>query len=292
MRGIFSGLLRMIPIPGLRQRGPLVAVLRLTGPIGMSTTLGRSSMSLALLARDLETAFKLWGVRAVALIVNSPGGSPVQSNLIFSRIRALAEEHEVPVITFAEDVAASGGYWIACAGDEIYADPNSIIGSIGVISAGFGFPEMLKKIGVERRLYASGERKGMLDSFSPEKETEVKRLKDIQRNIHDRFKSLVRDRRNGKLKGTDRKLFSGEFWTGTQALNLGLVDGLGDVRTVMRARFGDKVQLRLIGRRPRRFGFTLRSGATSGGAFDGLSDWPERLLAAVEARAMWSRFGL
>jgi len=291
MRRFFSALRGLIPIPGLRRRGPLVAVLRLTGTIGMSTTLGRSSLSLALIARDLEAAFNLWGVRAVALVVNSPGGSPVQSNLIFGRIRALAEENEIPVITFTEDVAASGGYWIACAGDEIYADPNSIVGSVGVISAGFGFPDMLKKIGVERRLYTSGEHKGMLDSFSPEKAAEVKRLQDIQENIHDSFKTLVRDRRKGKLKGGDRKLFSGEFWTGVQALDLGLVDGLGDVRTVMRARFGDKVELRPIGRR-RRFPLSLRGAANSSGAFDELAEWPERLLAAAEARTMWSRFGL
>ena len=292
MRRIFSGLRRHLPIPGLRNRAPLVAVLRLAGPIGMAGAPTRSSLSLAAIARDLETAFTYWGVRAVALVVNSPGGSPVQSNLIFGRIRALAAEHEVPVITFTEDVAASGGYWLACAGDEIYADPNSIIGSIGVISAGFGFPDLLKKIGVERRVHASGEYKGMLDAFGPEKDSEVRRLKTIQKNIHDSFKALVRERRGDRLKGTDRKLFSGEFWTGEQALELGLVDGIGDVRSVMRARFGDDVDLRLVGRRVRRIGVSFRSGGGSDGALNGLADWPERLLAAAEARTMWSRFGL
>ena len=274
---------------GLRGREtPLVAAVRLMGPIG-TTLPGRSSLSLAAVARDLERAFKLDGVKTVVLLVNSPGGSPVQSNLIFGRIRALSDEHGIPVVTFAEDVAASGGYWIACAGDEIYADPNSIIGSIGVISAGFGFPEALKKLSVERRLYTSGERKGMLDPFQPENTADVRRLKEIHKRTHDSFKELVRDRRKEKLKGSDRQLFSGEFWIGAQAVELGLVDGLGDVRTVMRARFGNKVRLRLIGRRPRRFGQWLGRG---GDALDEFTEWPDQLLAAVETRAMWQRFGL
>jgi serine protease SohB len=278
-------------VPGMGSGQPLVAVLRLSGPIGVNFGPGRPSLSLTQVARDLENAFRLRGVKTVALAVNSPGGSPVQSNLIYSRIRALAEEYEVPVVTFTEDVAASGGYWIALAGDEVYADPNSIVGSIGVISAGFGFPELLKKIGVERRLYTSGDNKGMLDSFSDEKATDVKRLKELQKRIHDSFKAIVRDRRGEKLSGAESKIFSGEFWTGAQALSLGLVDGLGDLRTVMRARFGDKVRLKVVGRRGRRFGITFRSRREAP-AFTDLADWPDRLLGALEVRAMWSRFGL
>lgn len=289
MTGLLHGVRRLLPIPGMRDDAPVVASVRLAGPIGMGLP-GRSGLSLSTVARDLDRAFKLSGVKTVALLVNSPGGSPVQSNLIFGRIRALAAEHDVPVVTFAEDVAASGGYWIACAGDEIYADPNSILGSIGVISAGFGFQEALKKLGVERRVYTSGDRKGMLDSFQPENPSDVRRLKDIHKRMHESFKTLVRDRRKDKLSGNDRQLFSGEFWTGAQALDLGLVDGLGDVRSVMRARFGDNVRLRLIGRRPRRFGSLFGRGGAD--ALDDVAGWPDRLLAAIEARAMWQRFGL
>ncbi len=284
-----SSLRYRLPFRRIHDGAPLVAVVRLTGPIGMGGAT-RGGLNLANIAQDLEAAFKLRGVKAVALAVNSPGGSPVQSNLIFGRIRALAKEHEVPVFAFAEDVAASGGYWLLCAGDEIYVDANSIIGSIGVISAGFGFVEMLSKIGVERRLYAEGDHKGMLDSFSPEKSDDVKRLKAIQKSMHTGFMALVRDRRGKKLKGTDKKLFSGEFWTGESALAMGLVDGIGDLRTVMRDRYGEKVRLKVVGRRSSRFRRMFSAGMESGGDFG--ADWPDRLLAAAEARAMWSRFGL
>ena len=292
MQNFLNVLKRLNPFPLIRQRRPLVAVLRLNGPIGVPMSLGRSSIFHASIAKDLEAAFKIRGVKAVALVINSPGGSPVQSNLIYGMIRALSNEHKVPVITFAEDVAASGGYWLACAGDEIYADTNSIIGSIGVISAGFGFTELIEKLGVERRLHSSGEHKGMLDSFLPENSEDVKRLKEIQLSIHESFKSLVRDRRGEKLKSPEPKIFSGEFWTGSQALELGLIDGIGDLRTMMRARFGDKVNLKIVGRQPRRFGLSLRSAIDIRENSELLGDWPERLLTAVEVRALWSRFGL
>jgi serine protease SohB len=247
----------------------------------------RGGLSLAALATTIERAFSLKGVAAVALAINSPGGSPVQSALLHKRIRALAAEKEVPVLTFAEDVAASGGYWLALAGDEVYADENSIVGSIGVISAGFGFHELLERFGVERRVHAQGDRKAMLDPFRPENPDDLKRLDAIQKDVHASFKELVRSARKGKLKGSERKLFSGDVWTGRQALELGLIDGLGDMRSVLRARYGEKVKLRLIGAERswlrRRFGLTQAADP---------GEWGEGLLAAAEARAVWARYGL
>ena len=289
---LISNLRSLLPIRRLREGAPLVPVVRLSGAIGAAGGFG-GGLSMAGMARNLETAFSIRGIKAVALAVNSPGGSPVQSNLIFSRIRALAEENEVPVFAFAEDVAASGGYWLLCAGDEIYADSASIIGSIGVISAGFGFPDMLAKLGIERRVYAEGSQKGMLDSFVAEKPADVKRLKAIQKSIHEGFMELVRNRRGKKLNGEEKKLFSGEFWTGDKALELGLVDGIGDLRTVMRARYGENVRLRLVASRPTRLRRWLgRASESNGGFSDDVGDWPARLLAAIEARLLWSRFGL
>lgn len=269
---------------------PRVAVLRLFGTIGTSTT-GRG-LSLATLARDLETAFRMRGAKAVALCINSPGGSPVQSNLIYARIRALATETKMPVYAFVEDAAASGGYWLACAADEIFADGNSVVGSIGVISAGFGFPGLLAKLGVERRLYAAGEHKGMLDAFSPERQDDIARLLELQKTVHQSFIDLVRGRRGAKLKADDAKLFSGEFWSGSQGLGLGLVDGLGDLRTILRQRFGDKVRLKVVGKRAGGLRMLLGRTAIEAPDLSALSEWPDRLLGALEARALWARFGL
>ncbi len=281
-----SALYDWIPIPGLRQRPPVVAVVRLAGVIGMSSRL-RGGLSLASLATTIERAFSLKGVRAVALAINSPGGSPVQSALLHKRIRALAVEKEVPVLAFTEDVAASGGYWLALAGDEIYADENSIIGSIGVITAGFGFHQLLERFGIERRVHAQGGRKAMLDPFRPENPEDLKRLEAIQKDVHASFKELVRSARKDKLKASERKLFSGDVWTGRQALELGLVDGLGDMRSVLRARYGNKVKLRLIG--GERSWLRRRLGLTQ--AADP-GEWGAALFAAVEARALWARYGL
>ena len=179
-------------------------------------------------------------------MINSPGGSPVQSHLIYRRIRALAAEKKLPVIAFAEDVAASGGYMIACAADEIICDRSSIVGSIGVVGGTFGFPKLMEKLGVERRLYTSGERKAMLDPFLPEKPEDVERLKAVQREIHDDFIALVKESRGTRLTGPETDLFSGEYWTGRTAVELGLADGIGDLRAVLRERFGDKVETPLI----------------------------------------------
>jgi len=271
-------------------RGPVVAVIRLHGVIGRLGPL-RSGLTLAGLAAVIERAFKMKHLKAVAISVNSPGGSPVQSSLIFKRLRALAEEKGVPILAFAEDAAASGGYWLACAGDEIFADENSIVGSIGVISGGFGFPELIRRIGVERRMHTAGENKGMLDPFQPEKPQDVERLKSLQSDIHASFMDLVRSRRGKRLKGEEGELFSGAFWTGRRALELGLVDGIGDMRSVIRDRFGEKARLRLV--QVRRGFLSRRLGFRAGGdGFAAPAGWASDLLAAVEERFLWNRLGL
>ncbi len=279
--------LRRIPVAGEKiadrvEGGPLVNVLRLDGVIGRASGPRRGGMALSDMAESIEKAFKGPQLSAVALAINSPGGSPVQSALIATRIRALAAENEVPVYAFCEDVAASGGYWLACAADEIYADPASIVGSIGVVFAGFGFPEMLAKIGVERRVHTAGEKKAILDPFKSEDQEDVEILKELQADIHEQFKDHVRERRGDKLQADESVLFSGEFWTGNRALGLGLVDGLGDLRSVMRERYGEKVKLRVVGRR--RGWLEKRLGMRN--------DWADELIGAVESRALWSRYGL
>ncbi|MCG8596797.1 MAG: S49 family peptidase [Kiloniellales bacterium] len=274
----------------LPEPPPIVTVIRLSGVIGSLGPL-RSGLTLSALAPVIERAFKAPRLKAVALQVNSPGGSPVQSALIARRIRELAEEKKIPVVAFCEDAAASGGYWLACAADEIFADDSSILGSIGVISAGFGFPELLKRFGIERRLHTAGERKRMLDPFLEEDPKDVTRLKAIQKDMHATFIDTVKARRGDRLKGSDKALFSGEFWTGKKALELGLIDGLGHLRAVMRERYGDKVHLKPVdGARPwwrRRLGLAdTRGPSLADGA------WAADLLAAAEERALWSRYGL
>jgi signal peptide peptidase SppA len=286
----FRSLLALLPIKRFRNPPPRVAVVRLTGIIGRLDML-RRGLALSSLAGVLERAFELPDLKGVALAVNSPGGSPVQSALIARRIRALAAEHEVPVFAFAEDVAASGGYWLLTAADEIYADESSIVGSIGVVTAGFGFPEVLKRLGIERRVHVSGKHKAALDPFQPEKEEEVEHLKTIQEDIHEAFRRQVRQRRGDKLKASEDELFSGRFWDGAKALELGLIDGLGDLRTVMRERFGKDVKLHVVeDGRPwwrRRFGLP---GSFLGSRRSG--DWAGEVISAIEERMMWSRFGL
>ena len=271
------------------RRGPVVPVVRLSGVIASSGLLGSRGLSIESVAPLLARAFNTRGAKAVALAINSPGGSPVQSALIGQRIRLLAAEKDVKVIAFVEDVAASGGYWLACAADEIIVDPSSIVGSIGVISAGFGFQDLIARYGVERRVHTSGERKAMLDPFRPEKPEDVERLHRLQVEIHDGFKDWVRDRRAGKLKGDEATLFSGEFWTGKRGLELGLVDGIGELRATLQARYGAKVHLPVIGPRRRllsRFGLGT---STSGMGLDGIGP---ATLAAIEERLHWQRFGL
>ncbi len=276
----------------LRADRPVVPVVRLSGVIGFSTPL-KPGLTLSSVARVLDRAFAVKRARAVVLAINSPGGSAVQSHLIFTRIRALSEEKKIPVIAVVEDVAASGGYMIACAADEIVADPSSIVGSIGVVGGSFGFHGLLDKIGVERRLYTSGEHKAMLDPFLPEKPEDVERLKAIQREIHDSFIALVRSRRGERLDSRETALFSGEYWTGLRAKELGLIDGIGDLRGLLRDRYGDKVEMPLIAERG---WFTRRAGGIGAArGWDGLFGAPGLAgdaISALEARAWWARYGL
>jgi signal peptide peptidase SppA len=285
----FRALLAKLPIERFRHPPPVVAVVPLVGIIGRIGP-WRRGLTVAGLAATLERAFTLEGVKAVALSVNSPGGSPVQSALIGRRIRALAAEQGVPVFGFAEDVAASGGYWLLAAADELYADESSIVGSIGVLSAGFGFAEILKRFGIERRVYASGEHKDALDPFQPEKLEEVEHLRSLQEDIHEAFRRHVRERRAGRLKGEEKELFSGRFWTGVKARELGLIDDLGDVRTVMRARFGENVRLVVVS--DGRPWWRRRLGGLAARAMGKGPPLADELLASLEERLMWNRFGL
>ncbi len=283
-------------LPKKFQRGkPLVPVVRLSGVIGASSPL-RPGLTLAATAGPLERAFTMRGADAVAIAINSPGGSPVQSTLIFKRIRALAAEHELPVYVFAEDVAASGGYMLACAGDEIYADESSVVGSIGVISAGFGFSEAIGKLGIERRVYTAGKNKMILDPFQPEKEADVERLKTLQRDVHDAFKALVSDRRGDKLNGDEDEIYSGAFWAGVKAREIGLIDGLGDMRSVMREKLGEHVQLKVVQQQrswlKRRLGADALLDLLALGRQDTGSSLASDALAAIEERAIWQRYGL
>jgi signal peptide peptidase SppA len=277
----------------LRRGAVVVPVVRLSGLIGSVTPL-RQGMSLAGLARTLERAFSIKHAKAVALVINSPGGSPVQSRQIYLRIRQLAAEKSLPVLVFVEDVAASGGYMIACAGDEIFCDPSSILGSIGVVGGSFGLQDLIRKIGVERRLYTAGEHKAMLDPFLPENPDDVARLKAIQREIHAIFIALVKESRRGRLKGADDMLFTGEYWAGETAVSLGLADAIGDLRSTLRGRFGEKVLTPLIAPASGMLSglFGRRSqGAGALAALDQASGWPDEVISALESRAIWARFG-
>ncbi len=274
----------------LFRRGTTIPVLRFTGPIGMATPL-RPGLSIATAAGAIERAFAEKSAPAVAVVINSPGGSPVQSRLIADRIRKLSEEKAKPAYVFAEDVMASGGYLMALCGEEIYADESSIVGSIGVITSGFGLDKAIEKLGIERRVYTAGTQKMSLDPFQPEKADDVARLKALQREVHDAFIAMVKERRGARLKGSDEELFNGAFWSGRRAVELGLVDGLSDVRTKMRSLYGETVKLKLVsgerGWLRRRLG--LSSDAASGiGSGASLA---EEALSAIEARALWARLG-
>ena len=274
-------------IDRFRDPPPVVPVLRFDGVIGPRQW--RGAVSLASHAAALDKAFAIKRLVAVAIIVNSPGGSPVQSALLFRRIRQLADEKRVPVIAFAEDVAASGGYWLALAGDEVYAEETSLVGSIGVVSSGFGFTQLIDRLGIERRLHTAGENKSLLDPFLPERERDVERLTSLQQDIHAAFKDHVRLRRAGKIDAADDTLFSGEVMTGRMALSKGLIDGIGDLRAVMKARFGARVRLVPVASERRRRWFPSRPArgieAERLGFVADLVDW-------LEARLLWARFGL
>ncbi len=239
MPNLFDRMKQLIPAK-FRRDAAVVPVVRLSGVIGAVTPL-RPGLTLAGVAKMLERAFATRHAKAVALVINSPGGSPVQSRQIYLRIRQLAVEKKLPVLVFVEDVAASGGYMIACAGDEIFCDPSSILGSIGVVGGSFGFVDLIKRIGVERRLYTAGEHKATLDPFLPEDPADVARLKALQREIHAIFIALVKDSRGARLKGNEDDLFTGEYWAGEKSVALGLADKIGDIRSTLRERYGDKV---------------------------------------------------
>jgi signal peptide peptidase SppA len=260
----------------------VIPVIRLQGVIAADQRQGR--LNIANVAPLLARAFAVKSAPAIAIIVNSPGGSPVQSRLISKRIRDLADEHGKPVLVFVEDAAASGGYFIAVAGDEIFADPSSIVGSIGVIMAGFGFVEAIGKLGIERRVHTAGRNKSTLDPFQPEKTEDVERIKTFELDIHQVFIDHVKSRRGARLKGADDDLFTGEWWTGVRGLDLGLIDAIGDVHEVLRSRYGTNVELKMIA--PKRglinfprFGFSAESLVGD-------------LSASIEDRAIWARLGL
>ncbi len=281
---------RFLP-PSMRMDAPTIPVIRMEGPIMSGRNQFRPSLSIASVAGVIEKAFSYKKAPAVAIIINSPGGSAVQSRLIYKRIRDLAEEKDKKVLIFVEDVAASGGYMIACAGDEIFVDPSSIVGSIGVVAATFGFTGAIDKLGVERRVYTAGKNKVMLDPFQPEKKDDVAKLKKMQLQIHETFINLVKSRRGSKL--TDNPdLFTGMFWAGGVAVELGLADAIGDVREVLKSRYGKKTKLRLIsaprGLFGRRLGFGISDRFSAGLAASAVSAVADE----AEERALWGRFGL
>src|SRR6202521_3474509 len=281
--GLIDRLMEFVPAR-LRRGVAVVPVVRLSGVIGAVTPL-RPGMSLTGVAKTLERAFATKNAKAVALMINSPGGSPVQSRQIYLRIRQLAAEKKLPVLVFVEDVAASGGYMIACAGDEIFCDPSSILGSIGVVGGTFGFQELIKKVGVERRLYTAGAHKAMLDPFLPENPDDVARVKSIQREIHAIFIALVKESRGSRLKGGDDVLFTGEYWAGETSISLGLADSIGDLRSTLRARYGDKVLTPVIAPSTGLLSglFGRKSGAGTLGELDGIGGLPDELISALES---------
>ena len=273
------------------KRRPVVAVLTLNGVIGQMGGL-RRGLSIGSIEKRLDSAFSVRRLVAVAVSINSPGGAPVQSDLIAKRLRDLATEKDIPVFAFIEDVAASGGYWLACAGDEIYACNSSIVGSIGVVSGGFGFTDLIGKLGIERRLYTSGEKKAMNDPFGPEKPSEVKHLKALQKDIHNDFISMVKINRGERLNGAHNKLFTGAYWTGRQALELGLIDGIGDIRNVMREKFGKNIRFKFFDENR---SWLQRRLSTQNQFISGKGNdlgFARDLVVAIEERFLWNRFGL
>lgn len=280
--------LRAIPFVGkYLESHEKIAVLRMAGVIADSSMMRRAGVSFKKFDTAIDDAFALSKLKAVALVINSPGGSPAQCSLISSKIRNLSKEKDIPVFAFVEDVAASGGYWLSCIGDEIYAQESSIVGSIGVVSAGFGFDELIKKYDVKRRIYTSGRDKSFLDPFKPEKADDLSRLKTLQENIHRSFKDWVNERRGTRLDGDENELMEGAFWTGKDALERGLVDGIGDLHSIMKQKFGHHVKF--VDCSPEKKGLLSSILPFSGG--DASIDLGS-ILEVAEERATWNRFGL
>ncbi|KZL29341.1 S49 family peptidase [Pseudovibrio sp. WM33] len=278
-------------LPGkLGKVRPIVPVVRLHGAIGAASPL-KSGLNLSSVEDALEIAFSFKEAPAVALSINSPGGSPVQSHLIFKRIRQLADENNKQILVFVEDVAASGGYMIALAGDDIIVDPSSIVGSIGVVSAGFGFTELLEKTGVQRRVYASGDKKVTLDPFSPEVKEDIEHLKTLQHEIHEMFIDMVKSRR-GDVLSDDENLFSGLFWTGAKARDLGLVDGLGDLHSTIHERYGKETKVKFVGTKKRFLSRFIPGANLQGGLNEAAGTLPAAALTTLEEKSLWAKFGL
>ena len=269
------------------RRGTPVPVVRLSGVIG--TLPFRGGLTLRTIEPALARAFAMKQAPAVALAINSPGGSPVQSSLIARRIRDLADENKKPVVAFVEDIAASGGYWLALAADEILVDRSSIVGSIGVISASFGLDGAIKKLGIERRVHATGPRKALLDPFRPEQPGDLEILAELHQDILSSFKAHLEERRGDKLRLPPEELYSGRVWSGLRAIEYGLVDGLGELRSTLRARHGKEIRLPVVNRRK---GWLQRRLSGAGHAERQLAGLLPDLLAEIEAEALWRRYGL
>jgi len=279
IKKIKSSLSKLIPKRFRRSR-VVIPMVRLNGTIAAS----RGNLSLASINQLLEKAFAKPSTKAVALSINSPGGSPVQSALIHDRIRQLAAKNDIQVLVFCEDVAASGGYWLATAGDEIYANSSSIIGSIGVVAAGFGFVGAIDKLGIERRVYTQGKNKVILDPFQPEKKADIERLEHLHKDIHSQFINHVKTRREGKLPEDEGELFTGAFWTAAPALESGLIDGIGNMHAILQEKFGDGVEIKPYDRFP---GLLARFGLARNH-----SNIADQLANTIESRSLWARYGL
>ncbi len=283
----FEHLLSILPF-GIGDSKPVVAVLRLEGVIGKIST-AKSGITLSTLNKLIEKTFKLERLEVVCLSINSPGGSPVQAELIASRIISLAKEKNIPVYSFVEDVATSGGYWLACSGDKIYVSESSIVGSIGVISSGFGFHEAISKLGIERRVYTQGEKKSVLDPFQPAKDSDIKLIKKIQKDVHEHFITTVKTRRGGRLTQSDRILFNGEFWAGQKAVDYGLVDGVNDLYSFIQDKFGDNVKIKYIEHKQ---SWIKKKLGISQISDDFTNDLAESIIDAVEKRLIQNKFRL
>lgn len=270
-------------IGGIFKPKPTVAVIRMSGVIA-DAGMKRGGISYHRYRSHIEDAFDVFDLKAVAIVINSPGGSPAQSQLLGDHIRRLADKKDVPVYAFIEDVAASGGYWLACAADEIYGVSSSIAGSIGVISAGFGFKDLIETHGVERRVHTSGKDKSFLDPFLEEKPADVKRLKGLQADLHDIFKDWVRERRGERLVGADKDVFEGQFWTADKAIDLGIIDGIGEARSFGRKTFGEDVRFKEFS--------PEKSFMPSLFGIDAKASIPEDIAEAIETKAAWGRFGV
>jgi len=284
----FDQLLSLLPM--FTPSKPVIAILRLCGVIGKTGSF-KSGLTIESLNELIEKAFEIKKLLAVCLIINSPGGSPVQSELIAARIRSLAQEKKVKVYSFVEDVAASGGYWLACAGEQIYACSSSIIGSIGVVSSGFGFHEAINKLGIERRVYSQGKNKSVLDPFKPEQESDIEIVKNIQKQIHDHFIDYVKERRAGKLTQTDDILFNGEFWTAQSALDYGLIDGVDNIYNVIKKKFGKDVKIEYIANK--QSWFKKKVGLINHETAQDFSQTlVDSLIDSVETKIMYDKFNM